>query len=265
MPKISIITVCKNAEQFIEKTILSVVSQTFKEYEYIIVDGGSTDGTLDIIKKYEDKVDVLISEEDKGIYDAMNKGISLASGEYIIFLNAEDYFVNSGILERVSRMGFNAELIYGDTLINHRGELIRKPTGKKINCFFMFIDTIPHQNVLIKRNLYQLVGLHDVNYKIAGDYEFFLRAIFDYGATSEYLNFPLAVNLLTGVSADPKNKKITYSERRKAQDKWLYKAPLKLLRIMRPLILLFYKYPYYLFYIIASLLSKKYLKIEETK
>ncbi len=129
----------------------------------------------------------------------------------------------------------------------------------------MFIDTIPHQNVFIKRNIYQLVGLHDVNYKIAGDYEFFLRAVFEYGAALEYLNFPVAVNSLTGVSADPKNKKITYSERRKAQDKWLYKSPLKFLRIVRPLILIFYKYPCYLFYIIASMTSKKYLKIEENK
>lgn len=98
--KISIITVSYNAAKTIEQTIQSVVNQTYDNIEYIIIDGGSTDGTVDIIKKYEDKIAYWVSEPDKGIYDAMNKGILKASGEYIYFLGADDWLYNESVMER---------------------------------------------------------------------------------------------------------------------------------------------------------------------
>ncbi len=116
-PLVSIVTVVFNGEDFIEETIKSVLSQTYQNIEYIIVDGGSTDGTIDIIKKYEDKISHWISEPEKGIYDAMNKGIDLANGEWCNFLNAGDSFVDEKVLEQIFTKNINdSTLIYGDII-----------------------------------------------------------------------------------------------------------------------------------------------------
>lgn len=118
-PLISIVTVSYNAVATIEQTILSVINQTYSNIEYIIIDGGSTDGTLDVIKKYADKIAYWVSEPDKGIYDAMNKGIKVATGEWINFMNCGDYFVANNTLESVFGSGKiykKAEILYGDSI-----------------------------------------------------------------------------------------------------------------------------------------------------
>ena len=131
-PKISVVTVSYNAVTTIEETILSVVNQTYKNIEYIIIDGGSTDGTVDIIKKYADRIDYWVSEPDKGIYDAMNKGIVKSTGEWIHFLNAGDVYLNTHILEDCIRC-FNekkvkADVLYGDVICKFDfGNLLLKP------------------------------------------------------------------------------------------------------------------------------------------
>jgi len=118
MKKFSIITVCRNEAVGIEKTILSVINQTFKNYDYIVLDGGSTDGTLDIISRYNDKIDILIKDESGGVYKAMNKGISLATGEYLIFMNGGDAFADNEILASVASETGNADIMYGLSLIH---------------------------------------------------------------------------------------------------------------------------------------------------
>ena len=116
-PLISVVTVSYNAVSVIEQTIFSVINQTYPNVEYIIIDGGSTDGTVDIIKKYADKITYWVSEPDKGIYDAMNKGIELATGEWINFMNAGDSFYSFSILELIfGQTIFSNDIIYGDTL-----------------------------------------------------------------------------------------------------------------------------------------------------
>ena len=113
-PKISIVTVCYNAEKDIEKTIHSVINQTYDNIEYIVIDGGSNDGTLSMINKYASKIDKIISEPDKGIYDAMNKGITLAKGDWINFMNAGDSYVDADVLKLVSdNINNNCDIIYG--------------------------------------------------------------------------------------------------------------------------------------------------------
>ena len=259
--KLSIITVCKNTDKVIEKTIISVIKQTFIDYEYIVIDGASSDGTLDLINKYSTDINKLISEPDKGIYDAMNKGIEQSTGEYLMFLNAGDYFVNSDVLQKVFKLNFYEDIVYGDTLILHRSKFIRKPASSRITKFFMFFDTIPHQNVFIRKSVFEKAGMHDVNYRIAGDYDFFLRAIFKYGIKTQYFGFPVTVNNLEGVSADRKNKKITYDERRIAQNKWFNKNISFCFRLLKPFVYVFHKYPKYIINIFCSLTCKNYLRI----
>ena len=134
-PLITVVTVVRNSEKTLEETILSVINQTYKNVEYIIVDGASTDSTLEVIKKYEDRIDYWISEPDKGIYDAMNKGIDLAAGDWINFMNCGDYFANNNVLEKVfeQKNWDGVDVIYGNAIqINKNGDIIELTAGEDI-------------------------------------------------------------------------------------------------------------------------------------
>jgi len=125
-PLITVVTVVRNGEETLEKTILSVINQSYKNVEYIIVDGASTDGTLDIVKKYEDRIDYWISEPDNGIYSAMNKGIDLATGEWINFMNSGDFFTKNDVLERVfdNTNWNNIDVVYGNAIVIYKNYII---------------------------------------------------------------------------------------------------------------------------------------------
>ena len=150
--RISVVTVCYNAVDCIEQTMLSVLDQTYHDIEYIIIDGGSTDGTVDIIKKYADRLAYWISEPDKGIYDAMNKGIAVATGDYINFMNAGDTFRDqSSIYTYVDVIKPESEIIYGDVIIKYHSRFqYRKP---------LWLDHLSeclpfcHQSVIVKTGL----------------------------------------------------------------------------------------------------------------
>ncbi len=172
MPKISIITVCYNAEIYIAKTIESVLSQTYSNYEYIIVDGGSSDKTLSILENYKSKIDKLISEPDNGLYYAMNKGIKLAQSEYIIFINAGDTFHASTTLENLFSSCRNSDVIYGDTLITDenwkvkRKRRLRPPAKLKYTDFNKGM-LVSHQAFVAKRSL---APYFDTNYRYSADF-----------------------------------------------------------------------------------------------
>lgn len=174
--KISVVTVCYNAVQTLEKTMLSVLNQTYPDVEYIIIDGGSTDGTVDIIKKYADRLAYWVSEPDKGIYDAMNKGIKVATGEWICFLNSGDSFYERAILEKVFKdVDINndfVDVIYGDMILNYSFvDLISYPLSLS-----MFNQTFPfsHPSSFVKL-VYMKSMYFDTQYKFAADYDFFLK------------------------------------------------------------------------------------------
>lgn len=172
----SIITVCFNSEKTIERTIKSVLEQGYQDYEYILVDGASTDHTLDIIYRYEPffhgKMKV-ISEQDKGIYDAMNKGIRAASGELIGIVNSDDYYEKDA-LEKMAQayQGYDYTIIYG---------LVRSVTdGKEVMVFlknheFLEKDMITHPSCFITKKLYERFGMYSLKYPYSADYEFMLR------------------------------------------------------------------------------------------
>lgn len=168
---ISVITVCFNAVDTIEETILSVVNQTYPDIEYIIIDGGSTDGTVEIIKKYADRLDYWISEPDKGIYDAMNKGIAVATGDYINFMNAGDSFFDAKVIENVfAGINDQYDVIYGKTnRITLKSSYIQDCAP--LECLSEFLP-FSHQASFAKLSRMREMGF-DTEYRCAADYNFF--------------------------------------------------------------------------------------------
>ncbi|MDR6762508.1 glycosyltransferase involved in cell wall biosynthesis [Flavobacterium sp. 2755] len=165
--KITVVTVVYNGADIIENTIANLINQTYDNIEYIIVDGGSKDGTQDIIRKYEEKISLWKSEPDKGIYDAMNKAIQLATGDYIYFLNVGDNFYSNKTLENIITQSQYEDVIYGNTCIKDlNSERIAKAYPLNLDW-----KTMPycHQSVLIKRT-FLINNLFDLSYKIAADY-----------------------------------------------------------------------------------------------
>lgn len=206
-PLISIITVSYNAGSSIEQTILSVIDQNFEDYEYIIIDGGSTDGTVEIIQKYQDKITLWVSEPDKGIYDAMNKGIGLAKGFWVNFMNAGDSFYDLNVFNSVFSVCKTSYVIYGDNMLCYEwGEVLLSPDSlNNIDRFMVF----GHQTTFTRRELL-LKHLFDCSYKIAADYDFFFRVYKD-GYSFEYV--PMCISRFSaddGVSSN--SPEITFKE-----------------------------------------------------
>ena len=215
-PKISIITVCFNAEKTIRRTIESVVNQSYKNIEYIMVDGQSEDDTVSIIKGFENHISKLVSEKDKGIYDAMNKGIDLATGTYLLFLNADDYLISETAVENiVNQINQHAdkEIYYGNLVVydhtSGRGKIWQpdEVSGK-----LLFNSTLPHPATLYRRSVFEKLGKFDATYKIAADYEFYVRA-YAKSAKFQKINMLIAVFSANGVSCSEKYKELTKVER----------------------------------------------------
>lgn len=171
--KLSIVTVVYNGVESIENTMLSVINQTYDNIEYIIIDGGSTDGTQDVIKKYSSKISYWNSEQDKGIYDAMNKGIKVASGDWILFLNVGDLFFSENTLLTIQNQLFNCDVLYGKTGIKLKNEDISIRNFYPLTLDWKIIPYC-HQSVIIKRTLLT-EALFDLKYKIAADYNQYFR------------------------------------------------------------------------------------------
>lgn len=178
-PIITVITVCYNCAQTIERTIKSVLSQSYPLVEYIIVDGNSNDGTVDVIRKYEQSISFWLSEPDKGIYDAMNKGIDAATGELIGFINADDFYAD-GAIEAIAKryIETNADVIYGDlTFVDDNGPQTDWKAQEDLKDFYCGM-LIPHPSTFCKAKLLKKYKM-DVGYKIAGDYKLLLQLYHD--------------------------------------------------------------------------------------
>ena len=177
-PKISIITVCYNCVSTIERTIKSVLSQDYPNIEYIVIDGKSTDGTMDAIRRYEQSISFFLSEPDKGIYDAMNKGIDAATGELIGFINGDDYYAENAISEiACTYEATGADVIYGDLmLVDVNGKQRHENYSKSVADIdeFYFRMMIPHSGTFCKTELQKKYKM-DVGYQIASDYKFLLQ------------------------------------------------------------------------------------------
>lgn len=179
MKKLSIITINYNNENGLRKTIESVVKQSNHDFEYIVIDGGSTDGSLNVIKEYDEYIDYWISEPDNGIYHAMNKGTLQARGEYCQFLNSGDYFYNNYVADFFINCNKREDIILGKTahVDNKTGKIkIGRSVDNDISFLALYKGGINHQSSFIKRN-YLLLYPYDEKYKICSDWKFFLQAL----------------------------------------------------------------------------------------
>jgi glycosyltransferase involved in cell wall biosynthesis len=210
-PLVSVITVVKNGELTLKKTIQSVLSQTYKNIEYIIVDGASTDNTINIIRQYENKIDYWVSEADAGISDAFNKGINLSSGTWLNFINAGDQYINNKVIQQVSNF-FEKEYVitgfakYGiktipERLISNNEKLHRKAK-------------ISHQASFIKRSVLTDIGYFNKDYKIRMDYDFWLRVLKKYNF--KMLNTILVNYDTHGISGQGNATRLFYQEEERA-------------------------------------------------
>ena len=184
----SIVTIVYNGEKFIEQTINSVISQKNINIEYIIIDGGSDDGTIDIINKASSKIDLIISEKDKGIYDAINKGISNAKGKYIGLLHCGDFLKKNSLNLLYEKLkNLNSDVVYGNIFIlDESSGIIKKEIANHNDLKTQM--SIFHPSCLIKKECYNIHGLYSLNYNLASDYDFLLK-LFLNGSSFYYLNF----------------------------------------------------------------------------
>lgn len=190
--KVSIITVSYNAAETIEQTIRSVLQQSYRNIEYIVVDGFSTDGTQEIIEKYKNEIVHYVSEPDAGIYDAMNKGISLAAGDIVGIINSDDWYEPDAVAKIVSEYEKTpADVVYGEIW------LIDKE-GNRTGCTRQSVLP-PHPSMFVKREAYRKYGVFDTAYQIAADYDLMLRLLV-HGASFSHLEEPIANFRQTGVS-----------------------------------------------------------------
>ena len=206
--KISIITVCYNSASHIEDAIRSVMEQDYAEIEHIIVDGASTDGTVEILKSNENKIAKWISEPDRGIYDAMNKGLKMASGDIIGILNSDDFYFNDQIISTVADAFADPEIdaVYGDLIFidpNNLDRTVRSYSSAKWNPERFAKGYRPaHPTFFVRRKYYEMYGFFETDYKIAADYEMLIRLLYVHQLRYQYLPITMVKMRKGGVSSN---------------------------------------------------------------
>lgn len=221
--KLSIITINRNNAAGLEKTMRSVAAQTYKELEYIVIDGASTDGSVEMIKKYESQFAHLrwLSEPDAGIYNAMNKGICMASGEYIQILNSADALASDVVTEKMlaalEEKG-KPSILYGNMIKcfpNGRKVVDKCFAGQEITMLGMYTGTLNHDPAYIRRDLFEKYGYYDEGLKIVSDWKWYLQAIILGGEKPQYVDLDVTLFDMTGISENAKSKAMIRDERAK--------------------------------------------------
>lgn len=219
-PKISVITIAYNNREGLEKTIKSVVAQTSKDFEYIIIDGNSNDGSKEVLAQYSDKISYWISEPDNGIYNAMNKGIKASNGEYLLFLNSGDEFYSEQSLENAFPHLYETDIIYGDLQIVDDQHTFVKKYSDGLSFHYFYIESLPHPSTFIKKTTFEKVGLYNEALKIVADWEWFLNAIVFKKCSFKKIPVVVSTFYLDGISSN--NNKSVQLERNKVLDQYSY-------------------------------------------
>jgi glycosyltransferase involved in cell wall biosynthesis len=213
--KISIITINYNNLYGLKSTVDSVIHQTWKDFEHIIIDGGSTDGSAEFISENDELFTYWVSEPDKGIYNAMNKGIRNSTGEYLIFLNSGDSFYDQNSLGNLCLENYNEDIIYGNLQINSNNTTYIKQYPKTLSFNFFLIDSLPHQATLIKREVFNRFGFYEEDYNLSADWAHFVLVICKYCVSYRYVNKTISVFNLGGISSIDENYQIIEDEKRR--------------------------------------------------
>ncbi len=214
--KISIITACYNSKKYIEDTIQSVIGQTYPDVEYIIVDGGSSDGTMEMINRYKDRIDHIISEPDQGVYDAFNKGIRAAKGDVICFLNSDDYFADDQVVADIAGI-FNTQrsvkVVYGNVEIVNVKNGYSFVTGKAVTAEDLKKGILPpHPGMFAKKQLFFDLGGFDLQYRIASDFDLSMKMFKEHQQEARYLDRIISIFRLGGMSSNLRNSVLTRQE-----------------------------------------------------
>jgi len=253
MINLSIITINYNNADGLLATIKSVANQSRKEFEFIIIDGGSTDKSLKIIKENNQHITYWCSEKDKGIYHAQNKGIANATGKYVLFLNSGDTFYVDFVIEKFYNFPKpeNNLIIYGNTnLINIDNTQYIKVQPKQLSLNFWYKETVNHQSAFISKNLFSQYGVYNTDYKICSDFDFFLKVYINNPKAFLYMDLVIANYTLDGLSSTPANFILFLKERdiilnkqlTKGQFNQLKKSYIKTLPIKEQLLQFIYRY-----------------------
>ena len=233
-PSFSIITVCRNAEAAIGATVSSLIGQSISDYELVVIDGASTDGTLAAVRQLTLGLNLqIVSEPDGGIYDAMNKGVRLSRGKWLYFLNAGDRFIDQGVLERTLdalNKSLKSELGYGDVCYGVAGQqrMVRFDWLTKRNLIF---ENLCHQGVFARRDLFDRMGGFNTRFRINADFDWLLRVFYS-GAHLTYLGFPIALYEGTGFSERELKQRVI--ERELVRQQYMP-------RLIKPLLDVFYR------------------------
>lgn len=214
--KYSIITINLNNCNGLQKTIKSVANQTCRDFEYIIIDGGSTDGSVEVIKDYTDRIDYWVSEPDKGIYNAMNKGILKAHGDYLLFLNSGDLMYNNNVLEKCSML-LDKDIVVG-YITRMDGKSEAHYNQQDITMMHFFHGHLPHQAMFFKKDLFK-DKLYDENYRIVSDWKFYMEQLVYNDCSFKAIDINIAIFDCDGISN--RNKDVTYLEKQDVLQKTL--------------------------------------------
>ncbi|MEC4005362.1 glycosyltransferase family 2 protein [Flavobacterium sp. SUN052] len=212
--KISIITVNYNDKIGLEKTIQSVLNQENVQFEYLVIDGNSSDGSKDVIEKYKDKINYWVSEPDSGIYNAMNKGIRAATGDYLLFLNSGDWlFENTAIATVDKLINGTKDIYYGNAIFkfDKKDKIVKY--DERISFQFFTHNSFCHQATFIKKQLFHDIFMYNENLKIVSDWEFFIYAICIKNVSHQHINVIVANYDLQGISSRPEFEELKLKER----------------------------------------------------
>jgi glycosyltransferase involved in cell wall biosynthesis len=219
MSKLSIITINYNDLAGLRRTVDSVSHQTWQEFEHIIIDGGSTDGSVAFIKEYQNDFAYWVSEPDQGVYSAMNKGLAQSSGEYVLFLNAGDHFQNQAALNQAYTFLTGEAIVYFDLEVVDQKRIFVKSYPDTLSFSYFVEDTLPHPASFIKKDAFGKAGVYKEDFKILSDWKFFIDAICKHGMSYKRVPQVLSTFYLGGMSSDPENRAIKYAERQEILQK----------------------------------------------
>lgn len=219
--KLSIITINYNNLEGLKRTYDSVVSQTCQDFEWIIIDGGSTDGSKEFIEEHQDHFAYWCSERDKGIYNAMNKGIGKATGEYLQFLNSGDNLVDDRVVAEFLALGWDEDFIAGDVRLDGNENNVKiHPEVDELDFTFFYREAICHQALFIKHNIHMQYGGYDESLHIVSDWKFFLECILTQGCSYRHWTRVVVDYMLDGVSSKPENYNLYDDERARVLSKY---------------------------------------------